>query len=31
MPPHHVREGGLLTVAREALQLFKILTPVAHP
>jgi hypothetical protein len=30
MPPHHVREGRLLAVAREALQQLKILTPLVH-
>ena len=30
MPPHHVREGRLLAVAREALEQLKILTPFVH-
>jgi hypothetical protein len=30
MPPHHVREGRFLAVAGEALQQFKILTPLVH-
>ena len=30
MPPHHSTESGLLAVAREALQPFKILTSLVH-
>ena len=30
MLPHRFREGGFLAVAREALQQFKILTPLVH-
>jgi len=30
MPPHEVGEGRLLALARETVQQFKILAPIAH-